>query len=127
MTPVRLDLQLDRRISFAGQQHGVAVIKQLRVENPTPEPLDDARLRIRVEPPLGPDWIQDLEPLAAGMDRSLGSIDLELPAEVLFEQKERTQGTLIVTLEPCAMCAGALENARLAQVVFAASDPKAGA
>jgi tRNA(adenine34) deaminase len=35
--------------------------------------------------------------------------------------------TLIVTLEPCAMCAGALVNARLAQVVFAASDPKAGA
>ena len=35
--------------------------------------------------------------------------------------------TLIVTLEPCAMCAGALVNARLAQVVFAACDPKAGA
>jgi tRNA(adenine34) deaminase len=34
---------------------------------------------------------------------------------------------LVVTLEPCAMCAGALVNARLAQVVFAAKDPKAGA
>ena len=35
--------------------------------------------------------------------------------------------TLIVTLEPCAMCAGALVNARLARVVFGAADPKAGA
>ena len=35
--------------------------------------------------------------------------------------------TLYVTLEPCAMCAGALVNARVARVVFGAEDPKAGA
>lgn len=35
--------------------------------------------------------------------------------------------TVYVTLEPCAMCAGALVNARIARLVFAASDPKAGA
>ncbi len=35
--------------------------------------------------------------------------------------------TLIVTLEPCPMCAGAIVNARLGRVVFGASDPKAGA
>ena len=35
--------------------------------------------------------------------------------------------TLVVTLEPCAMCAGALVNARVARVVFGAADPKAGA
>ncbi len=35
--------------------------------------------------------------------------------------------TLFVTLEPCAMCAGALVNARIARVVFGAKDPKAGA
>jgi tRNA(adenine34) deaminase len=35
--------------------------------------------------------------------------------------------TLVVTLEPCAMCAGASVLARVARVVFAASDPKAGA
>jgi len=35
--------------------------------------------------------------------------------------------TLYVTLEPCVMCAGALVNARIARVVFGASDPKAGA
>jgi len=35
--------------------------------------------------------------------------------------------TLVVTLEPCAMCAGALVNARIRALVFGASDPKAGA
>jgi tRNA(adenine34) deaminase len=35
--------------------------------------------------------------------------------------------TLFVTLEPCAMCAGAMINARLGRLVFGASDPKAGA
>jgi tRNA(adenine34) deaminase len=34
--------------------------------------------------------------------------------------------TLVVTLEPCAMCAGALVQARIGRVVFGASDPKAG-
>ncbi len=35
--------------------------------------------------------------------------------------------TLHVTLEPCAMCAGAILHARIARLVYAASDPKAGA
>jgi tRNA(adenine34) deaminase len=35
--------------------------------------------------------------------------------------------TMYVTLEPCAMCAGALVNARLGHLVYAAEDPKAGA
>jgi len=34
---------------------------------------------------------------------------------------------LVVTLEPCAMCAGALVNARIGRVIFGAEDPKAGA
>ena len=35
--------------------------------------------------------------------------------------------TMIVTLEPCPMCAGAMVNARLGRLVYGASDPKAGA
>ena len=35
--------------------------------------------------------------------------------------------TLVVTLEPCAMCAGAIVNARVGRLVFGALDPKAGA
>ena len=38
-----------------------------------------------------------------------------------------TEVTLVVTLEPCAMCAGALVAARLGRLVFGATDPRAGA
>ena len=38
-----------------------------------------------------------------------------------------TDHTLVVTLEPCVMCAGAILNARIGRVVFGAWDPKAGA
>ena len=37
-----------------------------------------------------------------------------------------TECTLYVTLEPCAMCAGALVNSRVERLVYGASDPKAG-
>jgi tRNA(adenine34) deaminase len=44
------------------------------------------------------------------------------------QQSWRLTGhTLVVTLEPCAMCAGALVLARIARLVFGAFDPKAGA
>lgn len=39
----------------------------------------------------------------------------------------RVEATLYVTLEPCAMCAGALVNARVQRLVYGAPDPKAGA
>jgi len=39
----------------------------------------------------------------------------------------RVEGTLIVTQEPCPMCAGALVNARIARLVFGCLNPKAGA
>lgn len=39
----------------------------------------------------------------------------------------RLGGTLYVTLEPCAMCAGALIQARIRRLVYGAADPKAGA
>lgn len=38
-----------------------------------------------------------------------------------------TGATIYVTLEPCAMCAGAISHARIARLVFAADDPKGGA
>jgi tRNA(adenine34) deaminase len=39
----------------------------------------------------------------------------------------RVEGTLVVTQEPCPMCAGALVNARVARLVFGCTNPKAGA
>src|SRR5580698_9692431 len=48
-------------------------------------------------------------------------------AEAVIEDWRLTDCTLYVTKEPCPMCAGAIVHARLARVVFGASDPKAGA
>lgn len=51
---------------------------------------------------------------------------LEEAAEKL-ERWRLSDCTVYVTLEPCAMCAGLMVNARIARCVFGASDPKAGA
>ena len=45
----------------------------------------------------------------------------------LLERWRLEQCTLVVTLEPCTMCAGALVNSRISKVVFGAADLKAGA
>ena len=71
---------------------------------------------------------------AAGNERELRS-DPTAHAEVLAlrEASQRLDGwrlpdsVLYVTIEPCAMCAGAIILARVPRVVFAATDPKAGA
>jgi tRNA(adenine34) deaminase len=51
---------------------------------------------------------------------------LRRAAEVIGNYRLRPGLTLYVTLEPCAMCAGAISFARIARVVYAASDPKGG-
>lgn len=73
--------------------------------------------------------------LAAAGNRREADEDPTAHAEVLaLRQAARVTGrwnlsgcTLVVTLEPCTMCAGAIVLARIARVVYGASDPKAGA
>jgi tRNA(Arg) A34 adenosine deaminase TadA len=48
-------------------------------------------------------------------------------AAVALGNERLTGTTLYVSLEPCAMCSGAISMARVARVVFAAEDPKGGA
>jgi tRNA(adenine34) deaminase len=73
--------------------------------------------------------------IGAGHNRREADHDPTAHAEILaLREAAQTRGswrldgaTLFVTLEPCAMCAGALVNARMARVVYGAPDPKAGA
>ncbi len=51
---------------------------------------------------------------------------LRYAAELVGNYRLRPNLTLYVTLEPCAMCAGAISHARIARVVYGASDPKSG-
>jgi tRNA(adenine34) deaminase len=75
------------------------------------------------------------EVVAVGANQPIGSHDPTAHAEIVAlraaAQKRGnyrlTDLTLFVTLEPCAMCAGAISHARIGRVVFGAEDPKGGA
>ena len=84
--------------------------------------------------PVGAVIVRGNEVLATGANRREADADPTAHAEIVaIRAAAGSQGnwhldgcTLYVTLEPCAMCAGALVLARVDRVVFGASDPKAG-
>jgi len=98
--------------------------------------LDEARQAAEAgEVPIGAVIVREGEIVARGQNRVLRSLDPTAHAEIVamraaaaFVGNYRLLGcTLYVTLEPCAMCAGAMIHARVARLVYAALDPKAGA
>jgi len=72
--------------------------------------------------------------IGAGCNRSISASDPTAHAEIVaLRQAARhvgnyrlPQATLVVTLEPCLMCVGAILHARLARLVYGARDPKTG-
>ena len=87
------------------------------------------------EVPVGAVVVKGGEIVGRGWNRPIGTNDPTAHAEIvaLREAAARlgnyrlTDCELYVTLEPCAMCVGAMLHARLARVVFGAPDPKTGA
>lgn len=87
------------------------------------------------EVPVGAILVMDDECIAEGWNKPISSNDPTAHAEIMILraaseqlQNYRLPGTtLYVTLEPCMMCVGALIHARVARVVYGATDPKAGA
>jgi tRNA(adenine34) deaminase len=75
------------------------------------------------------------EVVAVGANQPIGAHDPTAHAEIVaIREAARKRGNyrltdlaLFVTLEPCAMCAGAISHARIGRVVFGAEDPKGGA
>ena len=71
--------------------------------------------------------------IASGTNEREAKSDPTAHAEIVALRKASTNGwrldnhTLVVTLEPCAMCAGAIAQARISKVIFGAWDEKAGA
>jgi tRNA(adenine34) deaminase len=90
---------------------------------------------MRGEVPVGAVVVKDGEIIARGFNAPIGNADPTAHAEVRALRAAAahvgnyrlTGCTLYVTLEPCAMCAGAILHARLARLVFGARDPKTGA
>jgi tRNA(adenine34) deaminase len=87
------------------------------------------------EVPVGAVVVKDGEVIASGYNQPIGSHDPTAHAEIVALRAAadklgnyRLPGCeLYVTLEPCVMCSGAMMHARLARVVYAATDPKTGA
>jgi tRNA(adenine34) deaminase len=98
--------------------------------------LAEARLAAEAgEVPIGAVLVHGEAIVARGQNRVLRDLDPTAHAEIVALRAAaaalsnyRLNGcTLYVTLEPCAMCAGAMIHSRLDRLVFAAPDPKAGA
>jgi len=87
------------------------------------------------EVPVGAVVVHHGEIIARGNNRVVRDSDPTAHAEIVAMRAAgaalgnyRLEGcALYTTLEPCAMCAGAILHARIARLVYAASDPKAGA
>lgn len=107
---------------------------------PLPEPMQLALAEARAgesagEVPIGAVVIKDGVVIAKAHNAPRGLHDPTAHAEMLAIRaaaeslgNERLEGCeLWVTLEPCAMCAGAIAHARIARLYYAAADPKGGA
>ena len=87
------------------------------------------------EVPVGAVVVKDGQVLGRGSNRPISAADPTAHAEIIAMREAATKlgnyrlvgCELYVTLEPCAMCVGAMLHARLARVVFGARDPKTGA
>jgi tRNA(adenine34) deaminase len=87
------------------------------------------------EVPIGAVVVQNDAIIARGQNRVIRDLDPTAHAEIValrdaagaIGNYRLIDCALYVTLEPCAMCAGAMIHARIERLVFAAADPKAGA
>ena len=87
------------------------------------------------EVPVGAVVVKDGEVVAVGYNQPIGRHDPTAHAEIVAIREAATRlgrarldgCTLWVSLEPCAMCSGAMMHARLARVIYGAADPKTGA
>ena len=87
------------------------------------------------EVPVGAIVVKDGEIIGRGFNAPISRLDPSAHAEMLALREAAlflgnyrlVDCQLFVTLEPCLMCAGAMMHARIAQLVYGASDPKTGA
>ena len=106
---------------------------------PLPEPMRHALALARQaaaadEVPVGAVVMRDGQAIAAAANATRSGNDPTAHAEIVAIRaaaaalgQERLEGCdLWVTLEPCAMCAGAIAHARIARLYYAAPDPKGG-
>jgi tRNA(adenine34) deaminase len=87
------------------------------------------------EVPVGAVVVRDGQVIATGFNQPIGNSDPTAHAEIqalraaaeLLGNYRLNHCEMFVTLEPCAMCAGAMQHARIQRLVYGAADPKTGA
>ena len=98
--------------------------------------LEQARLAFAAgEVPVGAVIVKDGELVGSGLNRNLMENDPTAHAEIVAMRQaaarvgnHRLTGCILFcTIEPCAMCAGAMVHARISRLAYGAVDPKAGA
>jgi len=98
--------------------------------------LEEARLAARRgEVPVGAVIVVEDRIIARAGNRTIADTDPSAHAEIVALREAAakignhrlTDAALYVTIEPCAMCAGAMIQARIARLVYGADDPKGGA
>jgi tRNA(adenine34) deaminase len=115
------DAEMSQAADIAWMQHALELARHAEVREG--------------EVPVGAVLVLDGRMIGEGWNRSIVASDPTAHAEVLaLRDAGRRLGNyrfpgaeLYVTLEPCAMCAGAIVHARLSRVIFGARDPKTGA
>ena len=87
------------------------------------------------EVPVGAIVVKDNVVIGRGSNAPIGLHDPTAHAEIMAMREAAAflgnyrlvDCSLYVTLEPCAMCSGAMQHARIAKLIYGASDPKTGA
>ena len=125
-----------QRLSHPGTYRtGVSIVSMLD-ETFMHAALDEARLASAAgEVPIGAVVVARGEVIARGQNRVLRDVDPTAHAEIVAMRAAAfavgnyrlLDCELYVTLEPCAMCAGAMIHSRLGRLIYGAADPKAGA
>ena len=120
---------------FSPDDHETASARW-RLPVPMQAALDQARLAASAgEVPVGAVVVLNGQVVASAHNQPRGTCDPTAHAEVLAIRaaaqrlacERLMECELWVTLEPCAMCAGAISHARIARLYYGASDPKGGA
>ena len=93
------------------------------------------KAELKDEVPVGAVIVQDGKVIGSGMNTSISDHDPTSHAEInaireaakLIQNYRLKDCSIYVTLEPCAMCVGAIQHARIGKIIYGASDPKTGA
>ena len=93
------------------------------------------KAELKNEVPVGALIVQNGEIIGQGMNTSISDHDPTSHAEInaireaakAIKNYRLKDCTIYVTLEPCAMCVGAIQHARIEKIIYGAPDPKTGA